>query len=559
MYEAVESLELCPNLESHPPGLLSENGEAIRASTEAGEWRCQAKILRDIIGNPFRPSTLNPFWRTSNALALAQLNYDDRQFADMPILADALEDAGCDNDTILSHCRGNTPTFAAAGCWICFSTGSKMLLVPPPPVTGAVLMYRLSAISFILFATLASAGDWPAWRGPTGQGVCDEKNLPLHWDAKSGKNILWKMPLPGHDGKAKQDQNQSSPVVIAGKVFVTSSIWPEGVANKEFPEHHVFCFDATSGKQVWDVKVAHGPWLRASDLRGGYSAPTPAADRERVVVCFGSSVLACLDHDGKQIWRKEIIPYDFDVAMASSPVLHAGTAILQLDGVKGSRIIAYDLKSGDEKWTQKRPTAGFCHSTPVLAKLGKKVQLLVAASNAVQGVDPDDGKLLWWCKGAGDTVSPVVGEGLVYCDSGRGSIGVCVDPAGEGDVTKTHRKWQIDRVPNGFSSPVVVAGRLYRLVDPGTLRSWKMADGEEGETLRLQGVSTSPSPFVTPEGRIYCASAGRSFVVKAGEKMEILATNELNDGSHASPAVAGGRIYLKGRRYLWCIGSKSEK
>jgi outer membrane protein assembly factor BamB len=361
--------------------------------------------------------------------------------------------------------------------------------------------------------------------------------------------------LPGHDGKLRQDHNQSSPIVQRGKVFVTVSVWPAGTTDKDFPEHHVLCLDALKGKVLWDVTVKHGPWSLARDLRGGYTVPTPAADDERVYVVFGSSVLAALDHAGKELWRKDVKPYDFDVAMASSPVLYRGTVILQLDGInRSSRIVAYDAKTGAERWTQKRPTLGFSHSTPVLVKIAGKAQLLVAASNAIQGVDPTDGKLIWWCQGAGDTVSPVLGEGLVYCDGGRGGMGVCVDPTGKGDVTKTHRKWKLDRVPGGFSSPVIVGERLYRLTDPGVLRCWTLATGTVGATLRLPGVSTAASPFTTPEGRIYAASAGKSYVVKAGEKPEVLATNDLNDGSPASPVVAGGRIYLKGRRYLWCIG-----
>jgi hypothetical protein len=123
-------------------------------------------------------------------------------------------------------------------------------------------------------------------------------------------------------------------------------------------------------------------------------------------------------------------------------------------------------------------------------------------------------------------------------------------------VTKTHRKWQIDRVPGGFSSPVLAGGRLYRLTDPGVLRCWKLATGEEEAPVRLQGVSSAASPFTTPDGRLYAVSAGKSFVVKLGEKPEVLAANDLGDGSPASAAVAGGRIYLKGRRFLWCIGKK---
>jgi outer membrane protein assembly factor BamB len=376
----------------------------------------------------------------------------------------------------------------------------------------------------------------------------------VEWDAKTGKNVLWKMALPGEG--LRQDQNQSSPIVKKGLVFLTTSYWAKGTTGKDFPEHHVVCFRADDRKQNWDEKIAPGPWSRAPDLRGGYTVPTPAADDERVYVVFGSSVIAALSHTGKLLWRKQIEPYDFDVAMASSPVLYRDTVLLQCDGVRNSRLVAFDAKTGEVRWSEKRPTANFCHSTPVLVRIDDKPVLLVAASGAVQGVNPDDGKVQWWCRAAGDTVSPVLGAGVVYCDGGRGGMGVAVAPGGTGDVTKTRRKWKIDRVPGGFSSPVIVGDRLYRLTDPGVLRSWKLATGEEQASLRLQGVATAPSPFTTPEGRIYAASAGKSFVVKAGEKPEVQAANELGDGSPASAAVAGGRIYLKGRRFLWCIGKK---
>jgi outer membrane protein assembly factor BamB len=408
----------------------------------------------------------------------------------------------------------------------------------------------------VLTATAARAGDWPGWRGPTGMGVSPEKDLPLTWGGKDNENVLWKMSLPGQDGKARQDQNQSSPVVKNGRVFVTASYWPAGVEQKEYPEHHVACYRADDGKLFWDVKVEPGPW-KLSDLRGGYTAPTPAADGERVYVLFGSSVLAALDFDGKEVWRKEIKPFTFDVAVGCSPVLYGETVIVQCDQVeKNSRLLAFDRKTGEVKWEKKRPEVGFAHSTPVLAEINGKTQLLVAASNAVQGVDPADGSVLWRCDATGDTVSPVYGGGLVYLDGGRGGPGAAVDPAGEGDVTKTHRKWKIDNVPEGFSSPVIVGDCLYRLHNPGILHCWKLATGEEVFARRLEGVSTASSPVTTADGRIYAASAGKSYVLQAGPKPDVLAVNDLGDGSPASPAVADGRLYLKGRQYLYCIGKK---
>jgi outer membrane protein assembly factor BamB len=412
-----------------------------------------------------------------------------------------------------------------------------------------------SVLLVLLLSSPVLGADWPGWRGPTGQGTCPEKDLPLTWDA-DGKSVLWKVPLPGTRDGARPDHNQSSPILSRGRLFLTASWWPVGVQTSDYPEHHVLCYQAADGKLLWDVTVRHGPW-KLEDLRGGYTAPTPAADGERVYVVFGSSVIAALDLGGKELWRKEIVPFNFDVAMASSPVLFRDTVILQCDQVKGTSVLlAFDRTTGEVRWRQKRPEAGFCHSTPVLAEIKGRPQLLTAASDALQGIDPTSGKLLWWCQGQGDTVSPVLGDGIVYLDSGRGSSAVGVDPIGMGDVSKTHLRWKLNAVPAGFSSPVVFGGILYRLQSPETLRCRKMATGEEVSSQRLAGVNVRVSPFVTPEGRIYAASAGKSYVLKAGPKPEVLAVNDLGDPSDASPAVSSGRIFLRGGKYLYCIGTK---
>jgi outer membrane protein assembly factor BamB len=403
----------------------------------------------------------------------------------------------------------------------------------------------------------AEAGDWPGWRGPTGMGHTSEKGLPISWGGKENKNVLWKQPLfPGQD-KARLDNNQSSPIVSRDRVFVTTSCWPAGVSTKEYPEHHLTCFRVSDGKRLWDTRIKPGPWV-LQDLRGGYTAPTPASDGQRVYVVFGSSVIAALDFKGGLVWRKEITPFkNFDVAIGASPVLYEKTVLYVCDQVGGtSRLLAFDCKTGNIKLEHKRPEAGFSHSTPVLVRLHDKPQLLVAASGAVQGVDPAGGKVLWWCAASGDTASPVFGGGIVYCDSGRGGPGVAVEPVGTGDLTRTRKKWQIGRVPEGFSSPVIVGKYLYRLHNPGVLKCWKLADGKEVYAKRLEGVQAAASPLVTPDGNIYCASAGRSYVIKAGAKPEVLAFNNLGDDSQASGAVAEKRFFLKGTRFLYCIGLK---
>jgi outer membrane protein assembly factor BamB len=415
-----------------------------------------------------------------------------------------------------------------------------------------ILSRALTLLAWVASAGGVMAADWPGWRGPTGMGITLDRELPLTWD-KSGANVRWAALLPGQSGKTAQDQNQSSPIVCRGRVFVTVSYWPGKQDANDYPEHHVACYRADNGQLVWDVKVPPGPW-RLSDLRGGYTASTPTADQERIYVVFGSAVIIALNYEGKTIWRREINPHKFDVALGASPVLFDDTVILQCDQIDGqSRMLALERKTGNVKWEEKRPAVGFSHSTPVVAEIGGRRQLLVAASNALQGVDPLSGKVLWWCAAQGDTASPVLGGGVVYLDSGRGGIGVAVDPTGDGDATKTHRKWTIKQMPEGFSSPIVVGDHLYRLHRPEVLKCIKLASGEVVYSERLVGVSTSASPIATPDGRIYLASAGKSYVVKAGTTFTLLATNDLGDDSPASPAAADGRLFLKGRRMLYCI------
>jgi outer membrane protein assembly factor BamB len=404
----------------------------------------------------------------------------------------------------------------------------------------------------------ALAGDWPCWRGPTGLGLTDEKDLPLTWGGKDDENVLWKSPLPGAGGKATPDHNQSSPIVCKGRVFLILVYWPEGVARTEFPEHHVACYSAGDGKQLWDVKVPPGPWL-LKDLRGGYSAPTPCTDGERVYALFGSSELAALDLDGKLLWRREIAPYAWDVAIGTSPVLYQDTVLVLADGTKPdlSRLIAFDKKTGAVKWERKRPGSSFSHSTAILIDVKGRPQLVVASSGALQGLDPADGKVIWWVAHKGDVPTPAYGSGLVYSEDGRGGPGILVDPTGEGDVTKTKVRGRTDPVPEGFSSPVIVGDYVHRVHNPGILKCWKLTDDTVAYKQRLpNGVNASASPFVTPEGRIYFAGAGKTVVIAAGPKYEVLASNDLGDGNAASAAVSDGRIFLKGAKNLYCVGKK---
>jgi outer membrane protein assembly factor BamB len=412
----------------------------------------------------------------------------------------------------------------------------------------------------LLFAGVVADDSWPQFRGPTGLGYSDEKDLPLTWGGKNDENVLWKAALTG--------RGHSSPIVWRDRVFVTGVWWPPGnKPNPEvLPEHRVTCYRASDGKRLWDATVPPGPWLR-KDFRsgdgGGYAAPTPVTDGERVYVVFGSSVAAALDFAGAVVWRKEIVPYTFDVTIGSSPVLFRDTVLLLCATAvaKDARLVAFDARTGETRWERKL-NVGFAHSTPVLIGVNGRPQLVLCASGGrsrpegIQGLDPASGRPLWWCTGPGEASSPAFGAGLLYCDGGRGGPGVAVDPTGEGDVTGTHLRWTVPQVPEGFASPIIVGDYLFRHHAPDVLKCWNVRTGEPAFAERLPGVSARSSPIADAQGRLYFASGGRSFVLRAGPKLEVLATNDLGDRGDATAAAAGGKIFIKGGTTLFCVGRR---
>jgi outer membrane protein assembly factor BamB len=280
---------------------------------------------------------------------------------------------------------------------------------------------------------------------------------------------------------------------------------------------------------------------------------------------FGSAVIAALDFDGHIAWRKDIIPYSFDVTVGSSPVVFGETVILLSAMAKSedSRVTAMALASGEPRWETKLKGTGFGHSTPLIIDVKGEPQMVIVASGmsttpeAVQSLDPRTGRRIWWCQGAGDAASPAYGSGLLYIDSGRGSPGWAIDPTGTGEVTGTGIRWKVPQVPEGISSPLILGGRVYRLHQPGVLKCWSAADGAAVFSARLEGISSTwASPIADPAGRIFFATAGKSVVIQAGPELKVLGTNDLGDPNHASPAVAAGRMFLLGTKRLFAIGKK---
>jgi len=399
------------------------------------------------------------------------------------------------------------------------------------------------------FAPATQAGEWPGWRGPTGAGYSDEKDLPLTWGGKKNDNVLWKVEFGG--------RGHCSPIVWGDHVFVTAATkqTDKEVKEKIIPDHFVVCYAVADGKELWRTKIQPGTWPDGNSL---YATPTPVTDGKNIYAWFGSGVACALNFDGKIVWRKERPgPFTMYPSVSSSPVLFRDSLLLLCDQNKDSFLLALDKKTGEVQWEQKRPEARSTNSTPVLMPVRNAEQLIVASGKTLEGVDPSSGKRLWWCgKDGGYWTSLTYGSGLVYADSGGGR-GLAVEPTGTGDVGKTHVKWTEAKVPEGLGAPLIVGDYVYRVHKPGFLKCWKLTTGESIYSERLEGVSYVSSPIASADDRIYVASASKSFVFKAGPKFEVLAANTLQGGDDGpSPAIAGGRIFVNSSSMLFCIGKK---
>ncbi len=431
-----------------------------------------------------------------------------------------------------------------------------------PLYHGNLTLLALVAL-FVAAGDVSQAGNWPGWRGPTGMGYCDETDLPLRWDGKSKDNLLWKMPLGGI--------GNASPIVWGDRVFLMVS---RKQTNKEqdakmIPEHWVACFQAADGKELWRTSVPPGHYPRGYGI---YAVPTPVTDGKHVYCWFSSGVMAALDFEGKIVWRSELggeLPKRYD-GLISSPLLFEDTVIrvVNADQAGGNGVVqALEKKTGKVKWEKKLGKSGSANASPLLLPINGKVQLIVASGNVLEGLNPADGSPIWSFKRRMGDLSPVYGSGLLFTDC-PGGPGVAIDPTGQGDITKTHEKWRIDKTPASYAyaSPGISGDYIYRVHKPGILNCWKLSTGELLYAERLEGLTNLASPITTADGRVWFLTSATSYVIKPGPKLEVLAKNDLggykgNNGP--SPAVANGRIYVRDAEpagpagaFLYCIGTK---
>jgi outer membrane protein assembly factor BamB len=413
-------------------------------------------------------------------------------------------------------------------------------------------LFTLAVLALVVPSRQAArAGNWPGWRGPTGSGYCDEKDLPLHWNGKTGEAVLWKTPL-------KDTTGHSSPVVWEDRVFITTAVKQsrQEEESKQIPEHDIACYRAADGKLLWKTRVAHGPHQEGYNI---YAVPTPVTDGKALYAWFGSGVVAAVDLDGKLLWRHERPgPFNLNPGICSSLILYQDTVVLLCDQGRGLGFLqGLDRKTGKVKWEQARAKAGITNTTPLLIRVKDRPQMVIAGAEMLQGLDPAGGEPIWWCKTPGFGESPIAAGGLVYTSKGGNEPAMLVDPSGEGDVAKTHVKWKVPKMPGDYSAAVVSGDSICYVQKEGVIACMSLATGQTLATQRLEGVSKLASPIATADGRVYFVSTGKSYIIKPGARIEVLGSGDLQGwGNGSSAAVSEGRIFVRDFENLWCVANK---
>ncbi|VTS03946.1 outer membrane protein assembly factor BamB family protein [Tuwongella immobilis] len=394
-----------------------------------------------------------------------------------------------------------------------------------------------SLLGFCLMLAPATllAADWNQFRGPEGNGVSAEKNLPESWS--QSKNVAWVADLPG-DGV-------SSPVVWGDRVFITSN---SGIKRDRLI---VSCYSLKDGKQLWSRQI----W--ATGATGCHpmtamAAPTPAVDANGVYALFATGDLVAFSLTGELKWTRALAN-DYpaianQVGMASSPILWEGSLIVPMDNTGDSFLSAVDTRYGQNIWKVKRPRETNW-VTPVLRTSEGVTEVVFASGDGVVGYDISSGKERWKFKGegVGSIPSPLVAAGVLIVPAN----GVVAVDAKAGQEPKT--LWKAPQLRSNMSSPLVYGNFVYSINSTGVLICASLADGKILWQERLKG-KFHATP-VAADGKIYAVNEdGVTYVVEPGEKAEVLATNDLKDAILATPAIAEGTILLRSRNKLYAIG-----
>lgn len=440
------------------------------------------------------------------------------------------------------------------------------------------VLISLTALTARTFA--AGANDyWPTWRGPTATGVAAQGNPPVTWSET--ENIKWKVEIPG--------KGHSSPVVWGNKLFLQTAIdtgraptaqtqsaqspaagqgGRKGLSTptpKTLYQFDLLCLDRTTGKILWQKTATEAVPHEGHQPTGTFASYSPITDGQYVWASFGSRGLYCFDLDGNLKWSKPLPTMKIIMAFGegSSPALAGDAIIVVCDQQAGSALFAFNKVTGAPLWRKDRDEVT-SWATPAVAEVDGKTQVIVSATKLIRSYDAKTGDILWQCSGQVRNVipSPVLGFGMVFCTSGyQGASLQAIKLAGsQGDISGTSAvAWQVNKGTPYVASPLLYGNRIYvfSVLTPN-LSCYEAQTGKPlftGQTL--EGINQVYSSPVGVADRVYCPGRnGVTVVIKNADTFQVLATNKLNDGLDASPAVVGDELYLRGNKFLYCIGKK---
>jgi outer membrane protein assembly factor BamB len=427
-------------------------------------------------------------------------------------------------------------------------------------------------ISFILLSSAPSAQEadvsryWAQWRGPHATGVSPTANPPLEWSET--KNIKWKVEIPG--------RGSSSPIVWGDRVFVLTAV-PVGVqgAAQHAPRgglqprgvHRfvVLAIDRKTGRTLWErVATELEPHEAGHFENSTWASGSPITDGQMLFAYFESFGLYAYDMNGMLLWKKDLGDKRMrnQFGEGSTPALHGNTLVIVWDHLNGqSFIVALDKRDGKELWRVPREEID-TWATPLIIEVNGRAQVIVPAMRRNRAYDLEDGHVVWESDGLtmNPIPSPVYGDGLVFLMSGfQGNDLKAIRVAdARGNIDGTSAVvWSLDRDTPYVPSPVLTDGVLYFLkTNSGILSAFDAKTGKPHfQNQRLDGV---PNVFASPvaaRGRVYIPGReGTTLVIRSGPTFEVLAKNTLDDGFDASPALVDNEIFLRGHKYLYCIG-----
>lgn len=399
-------------------------------------------------------------------------------------------------------------------------------------------MNRFIALAVLVVGSpFVHAEDWSQFRGQNGTGISSEAGLPVKWSKTEG--LRWSMPLPG--------RGVSSPVVHGGKVYITCS---SGALDNRL---HVLAYDVKTGEKLWHRQLAATGGTNCHPMTC-MAAPTPVADDSGVYAMFATGDLAAYDTDGTLRWYRSLVG-DYpsitnQVGMAASPVLADGKLIVPMDNAGESFIAALDRKTGKNLWKINREREiGWV--TPVVRTHEGKTEVIMSGRGVVTAYYGETGEKLWSQKGTGpsDIASATFQEGVLY-SPGRG--GTTALKAENGTFKEL---WKSPKLNGGMSSPLVYKNIVYAATGAGVVNA---ADAVTGKPLwdeRIKG-KASASPLAG-DGKVYVFNEkGLTTVLKAADKTEILAENDLGEETLGTPAISGGAIFIRTDKTLFCVGAK---